>query len=71
MAIDGSNPDAPINPGNKWIGRQYIYALQPATADINYRVTFEGGRAAASRTFDVTNPNTLFTGWYRIIATAK
>ncbi len=71
MAIDGSNPDAPINPGNKWIGRQYIYALQPSTADINYRVTFEGGRAAASRTFDVTNPNTLFTGWYRIIATAN
>ncbi len=63
--------DGGINTGNKWIGRECIYGLQRADATLNYTVTFAGtaNRPQAERTFTPANPNTIFTGWYRVLAT--
>ncbi len=76
LAISESNADAPLNPGNKWIGRECIYGLQPRQADggadISYEVAFaNNARPNASRLFEVETPNIMYTSWYRIIATVK
>lgn len=62
-----------LTPGNKWIGREYAYVLQPPTTTsdsdgkISYGVTFTGTHADASKqTPAATNP--VFTTWYRINA---
>lgn len=67
----------PINPGNKWIGREYFYALQPPTGTITYDVEFEDINAndsytkskISNATFTATPLSNVFTGWYRINAT--
>ncbi len=78
--MDASNPVSPITPGNKWIGRQSFYHLQPADATIDYTVTFEDliptdaepARASKSITFTPPGPvHQVFTGWYRIVATVE
>lgn len=63
--------------GNKWIGREYAYVLQPPTTTANtdgilyYDVTFTGGHTAVSdkSTSSATNP--VFTTWYRINANIR
>ncbi len=78
--IDKDNTVNPINPGNKWIGRQCFYALQPSDATINYTVTFEdvnttdGEPVRSPKTLTFTPPSPLhsvYTGWYRILATVE
>ncbi len=76
--LDKDNPVNPINPGNKWIGRQCFYALQPSDATINYTVSFEDvdgdTNTRPTRTFTFTPPSPVhpaYTGWYRIVATVK
>ncbi len=66
----------PINPGNKWAGREYFYVLQPAMGTISYTVDFEavdGGtpKASVDATFTPTPLNNIFTGWFRINATIE
>lgn len=67
-----------LTPGNKWIGREYAYVLQPPTTtstgdgNLTYSVTFTGrtpdekNHPAAQTTSPATNP--VFTTWYRINA---
>lgn len=56
--------------GSKWIGRNYFYALQPAMGTITYNVDFTGSRPDLwNKTFTPTQLNTIFTGWYRVVAT--
>ncbi len=65
------------NPGNKWIGREYFYALQPPTGTITYDVEFEDINAndsytkskISNATFTATPLSNVFTGWFRINAT--
>ncbi len=63
----------PIDISNKWIGREYFYALQPAGGYINYEVRFNGGRTEVNKQFpDVpTSFSGVFTGWYRVMATVN
>ncbi len=63
-----------INPGNKWIGREYFYALQPSSSKIEYTVEFESidgttTKAPVNASFAPAVPSSVFTGWYRINAT--
>ncbi len=70
--IDKDNPDNPIDPGNKWIGRQYLYHLQPNGGAINYTVAFENdARPSKTLTFTPATLHPVFTGWYRIVATVE
>ncbi len=56
----------------KWIGREYIYALQPPAGTITYNVDFTGTRTdIIGRTFTPASLNSTFTGWYRIVALVK
>ncbi len=66
----------PINPGNKWMGREYFYALQPAGGTITYTVDFESvdgitSKAPVNASFTPSVVNDIFTGWYRINATVS
>ncbi len=68
---EGTNTENPINPGNKWAGRAYFYALQPGAGTINYTVDFDGGKNTVSPSFTPSTLDKVFTGWYRIIAKVK
>ncbi len=61
----------PINAGNKWIGREYFYALEPADGKISYEVTISGRENTVSTSFTPAQKNQVFTGWYRIRANVK
>lgn len=72
--LAASNAVNTLTPGNKWLGREYAYVLQPPTTTsdsdgkISYDVTFTGGHTTVSdqTTSPATNP--VFTTWYRINA---
>ncbi len=67
--IGKDNAECPINPGNKWIGRQSFYALQPPGGKLVYSVAFEGTRQAIKDAeFTPSSRHEVFTGWYRIPA---
>ena len=66
--LGGSSPNA-VTEGNQWIGRAYTYALQRPDAQLPYTVTFSG-KSDVTKTFAPTK-NTVFTGWYRVIATVE
>lgn len=76
-----SNAVNTLTPGNKWIGREYTYVLQPPTTTANtdgilhYDVTFTGRTPVSNNTLSdkTTSPatNPVFTTWYRINADIK
>ena len=73
LGAAADNPAFEVNAGNKWLGRAYAYMLQPADGSISYTVTYSGsaGKETTSKTFVPASPNTVFTGWYRIVANVK
>ncbi len=75
---DAATQSLAINDGNRWIGREYCYQLQPANGAISYSVAFKDvdgdgtKKDAITPIFPKPVPfNEVFTGWYRIVATVK
>lgn len=73
ILLKASDAVNPLTPGNKWIGREYAYVLQPPTTTsdsdgiIHYNVAFSGGHTTVTtQTPAATNP--VFTTWYRVNA---
>lgn len=72
------NPDAATTmlsitttPGSRWIGREYDYALQPATGTLTYDVDLENKTDVANRTLVPGSLNNVFTAWYRVVANVQ
>ena len=69
-----STPVNEVNAGNKWLGRAYAFMLQPPTdGKISYKVTYSGSGNKTATTSSITPAtlNTVYTGWYRVVATVE
>lgn len=75
LAISGAVN--PLTIGNKWLGREYAYVLQPPTTSsaddgkLKYNVSFTGGHLAVADRYSSPATNPVFTTWYRINADIK
>lgn len=78
LLLAASNAVNPLDDGNRWIGREVAYVLQPPTTTaandgmLTYDVTFTGrtpaekNNAPDNLSAPATNP--VFTTWYRVSA---